>query len=136
MIGLLFTLSAMQTWALLGLLIYFNLLMGIVLAEKHNQTQEDYFFAGRELPFLALSMTFVASWWSAGLALSTANLFFNDCLGAFVYHGTDESLVALYDPQDELLSARYCSLAGKWLSMMIFLFMHTSCRYATDNLFF
>ena len=77
----------MRTWALLGLSLYFVILMTVVLREKRDQTREDYFFAGRELPFWALSLTFVASWWGAGSALSTADLAYDDGLGAFVYYG-------------------------------------------------
>ena len=55
--------------SLAALLLYFALLLLIVLKEKKNHTVEDYFFAGRSLPFWALSITFVASWWGAGSAL-------------------------------------------------------------------
>ena len=126
----------MQTWALLGLAVYFVILMLIVLSEKRDQTQQDYFFAGRELPFWALSMTFVASWWGAGSALSTADLAFADGLGAFVYYGVPVLIATAlifwmapiiralpYLTQGELIAKRYCPLAGRWLAFLIFLFM-------------
>lgn len=49
--------------SLIGLLIYFAVLLIAVTKEKKNHTVEDYFFAGRTLPFWALSITFIASWW-------------------------------------------------------------------------
>lgn len=47
----------------------------------------DYFFGGRKMPFGALSITFIASWWGAGSALSTADLAFHDDMVAFWYYG-------------------------------------------------
>ena len=43
--------------SLVGLLIYFAVLLIAVTKEKKNHTVEDYFFAGRTLPFWALSIT-------------------------------------------------------------------------------
>lgn len=73
--------------SLVGLLIYFVVLLIAVTKEKKNHTVEDYFFAGRTLPFWALSITFIASWWGAGSAISTADLAYSDGLGAFWYYG-------------------------------------------------
>ena len=72
--------------SLIGLLIYFAVLLIAVAKEKRDYSVEDFFFAGRTLPFWALSITFIASWWGAGSALSTADLAFEDGLGAFWYY--------------------------------------------------
>ncbi len=77
----------LQIISLIALLVYFAALLVVVTKEKKNQNVLDYFFAGRTLPFWALSITFVASWWGAGSALSTADLAFDDGLGAYWYYG-------------------------------------------------
>ena len=79
--------SPLRTAALIGLVLYFALLLFVVTREKKNHNVLDYFFAGRSLPFWALSITFVASWWGAGSAISTADLAYTDGLGAFWYYG-------------------------------------------------
>ena len=79
--------SPLQTAALIGLVLYFALLLFVVTREKKSHNVLDYFFAGRSLPFWALSITFVASWWGAGSAISTADLAYTDGLGAFWYYG-------------------------------------------------
>ena len=58
--------SPLQTAALIGLVLYFALLLFVVTRKKKSHNVLDYFFAGRSLPFWALSITFVASWWGAG----------------------------------------------------------------------
>lgn len=60
----------LKTASLIGLILYFAILLLVVLKEKKNSDVEDYFFAGRSLPFWALSITFIASWWGGGSALS------------------------------------------------------------------
>ena len=77
----------LKTASLIGLILYFAILLLVVLKEKKNSDVEDYFFAGRSLPFWALSITFIASWWGGGSALSTADLAFADGMGAFWYYG-------------------------------------------------
>lgn len=71
----------LKTASLIGLVLYFAILLLVVLKEKKNSDVEDYFFAGRSLPFWALSITFIASWWGGGSALSTADLAFADGMG-------------------------------------------------------
>lgn len=73
--------------SLIGLILYFGLLLFAVTKEKKNTNVLDYFFAGRSLSFWALSITFIASWWGAGSAISTADLAYEDGLGAFWYYG-------------------------------------------------
>lgn len=122
--------------SLVGLLIYFAVLLIAVTKEKKNHTVEDYFFAGRTLPFWALSITFIASWWGAGSAISTADLAYSDGLGAFWYYGVPVLLSTFlmilgakgirrvgYLTQGEMMSARYSPLAAKLLSVMILVFM-------------
>jgi len=58
----------LKTASLIGLILYFATLLLVVLKEKKNSDVEDYFFAGRSLPFWALSITFIASWWGGGSA--------------------------------------------------------------------
>lgn len=122
--------------SLAALLLYFALLLLIVLKEKKNHTVEDYFFAGRSLPFWALSITFVASWWGAGSALSTADLAYDDGFGAFWYYGVPVLLATLlmtvgarrirgigYLTQGRMMAARYSPAVAGLLSLMILLFM-------------
>lgn len=77
----------LQIMSLIGLILYFGLLLFAVTKEKKNTNVLDYFFAGRSLPFWALSITFIASWWGAGSAISAADLAYEDGLGAFWYYG-------------------------------------------------
>lgn len=125
-----------KTASLAALLLYFALLLLIVLKEKKNHTVEDYFFAGRTLPFWALSITFVASWWGAGSALSTADLAYDDGFGAFWYYGVPVLLATFlmtlgakrirgigYLTQGRMMSVRYSPAAACLLSVMILLFM-------------
>ncbi len=125
-----------KTTSLAALLLYFALLLLIVLKEKKNNTVEDYFFAGRSLPFWALSITFVASWWGAGSALSTADLAYDDGFGAFWYYGVPVLLATLlmtigarrirgigYLTQGKMMAARYSPAAAALLSVMILIFM-------------
>ncbi len=81
------------------------------------------FFAGRNLPFWALSITFIASWWGAGSMISTADLAFSEGLGAFWYYGVpvllSSAIIAFIAPlirklgfytQGEMLESRYSKL--------------------------
>ena len=96
----------------------------------------DYFFGGRTLPFWALSITFIASWWGAGSAISTADLAYEDGLGAFWYYGVPVLISTFlmmvgakairrvgYLTQGEMMKARYSAAAAKILSVMILIFM-------------
>ena len=55
--------TSLQIASLVGLHIYFAVLLIAVSKDKKNTSVLDYFFAGRSLPFWALSFTFIASWW-------------------------------------------------------------------------
>lgn len=128
--------TQLQTTSLIGLLIYFAVLLFAVSKDKKSANVLDYFFAGRSLPFWALSITFIASWWGAGSALSTADLAYSDGLGAFWYYGVPVLLSTFlmilgakairrvgYLTQGKMMAARYSPLVSKILSVMILIFM-------------
>lgn len=128
--------NKLQISSLIALLVYFAVLLLAVTKEKKNQNVLDYFFAGRSLPFWALSITFIASWWGAGSAISTADLAYNDGLGAFWYYGVPVLISTFlmilgskafrrvgYLTQGEMMNARYSKSAAKFLSVMILIFM-------------
>ena len=123
-------------FSLAALFIYFAILLFAVTKEKKNQNVLDYFFAGRSLPFWALSITFIASWWGAGSAISTADLAYSDGLGAFWYYGVPVLISTFlmiigakafrrvgYLTQGEMMKARYSNATSKVLSVMILIFM-------------
>jgi SSS family solute:Na+ symporter len=122
--------------SLIGLFIYFAILLFAVTREKKNHTILDYFFAGRSLPFWALAITFVASWWGAGSAISTADLAYDDGMGAFFYYGVPVLIATFlmmigarrirnvgYLTQGEMMKARYNERVAKILAVMILIFM-------------
>lgn len=128
--------NTLQILSLIGLLVYFAVLLFAVTKEKANQNILDYFFAGRSLPFWALSITFIASWWGAGSAISTADLAYSDGLGAFWYYGVPVLLSTFlmivgakairrvgYLTQGKMMTARYSAGVAKMLSVMILIFM-------------
>ena len=128
--------SVLKITSLVGLLVYFAVLLIAVTREKKNQNVLDYFFAGRTLPFWALSITFIASWWGAGSAISTADLAYTDGLGAFWYYGVPVLISTMlmileakgircvgYLTQGKMMEARYSAGTSKVLSVMILIFM-------------
>lgn len=128
--------SMLQGISLVGLLLYFVILLIAVSKEKKNDNVLDYFFGGRTLPFWALSITFIASWWGAGSAISTADLAYEDGIGAFWYYGvpvlisTGLMIVGAksirrvgYLTQGAMMEARYSKSVAYILSIMILLFM-------------
>lgn len=125
-----------QMISLILLLIYFAGLLFAVTREKKNKGTTDYFFGDRKLPFWTLSITFIASWWGAGSALSTADLAFDDGIGAFWYYGVPVLISTLlmiimakgirrvgYLTQGQMMKARYSEGVSKMLSVMILIFM-------------
>lgn len=128
--------NSVKAFSLFGLLLYFAVLLFAVAREKKNRSVLDYFFAGRSLPFLALSITFIASWWGAGSALSTADLAYSDGLGAFWYYGVPVLLSTFlmilcsagirrvaYLTQGSMMKARYSKKTAGFLSVIILIFM-------------
>lgn len=131
--------NELQIASLIGLLLYFALLLAVVMKEKRSKDALDFFFAGRTLPFWCLSITFIASWWGAGSALSTADLSFDEGIGGFWYYGVPVLVSTLlmmvgaaairrvgYLTQGEMMSARYSKRASTILSLMVFAFMTLS----------
>ncbi len=119
-----------------ALIVYFAILLLIVIREKKNNSVLDYFFGGRKLPFWALSITFIASWWGAGSAISTAALAFEDGLGSFWYYGMPVLISSFlmilfsksirkigYLTQGEMMKKRYDNKVAKAMSILILLFM-------------
>ena len=128
--------TKLQLFSFLALLAYFAVLLFAVSREQRNKDVLDYFFAGRTLPFWALSITFVASWWGAGSAISTADLAFDDGLGAFWYYGVPVLLSTFlmivgakairrvgFLTQGEMMKSRYNEATAKALSVLILAFM-------------
>lgn len=128
--------SKLKIFSLIGLLLYFALLLAAVTKEKKNHSVLDYFFAGQSLPYWALSITFIASWWGAGSALSTADLAYQDGLGAFWYYGVPVLLSTFlmmlcagairrvgYLTQGRMMEARYSKGTAKFLSLLVLFFM-------------
>lgn len=126
----------LQTFALIALIVYFAILLLAVTKEKKNHNVLDYFFAGRTLPFWALSITFIASWWGAGSALSTADLAYTDGLGAFWYYGVPVLVSTLLMvigaktirrvgllTQGQMFASRYSKITAKTLAVLILIFM-------------
>ena len=112
--------DSFKIMAIVFLLLYFAVLLFIVLKEKRSNNVLDYFFAGRSLPFWALSITFIASWWGAASAISTADLAFSDGMGSFWYYGVPVLISTLmliffakiirrigFLTQGEMMEARY-----------------------------
>ena len=128
--------NSTRIFSLIALLIYFAGLLFAVSREQKNHTVLDYFFAGRSLPFWALSIIFIASWWGAGSAISTADLAYEDGMGAFWYYGVPVLLSTLlmifgskairrvgYLTQGRMMEARYSRGTARILSLLILLFM-------------
>ena len=126
----------LRLFALIGLMVYFAVLLFAVTKEKKNENVLDYFFGGRTMPFWALSITFMASWWGAGSAISTADLAFEDGLGAFGYYGVPVLLSTFlmilgargirkvgYLTQGKMMEARYSGKTARVLAVMILIYM-------------
>ncbi|MDO5755723.1 MAG: sodium:solute symporter family protein [Tissierellia bacterium] len=125
-----------RLYALIGLAFYFIILILLVTKRERNSTIEEYFFAGRSLSPLTLAITFVASWWGAGAALSTADYAFNEGLGAFLYFGApvliSTFILILLSTiirglpeltQGKMMERRYSLRAAKMHSWLILFYM-------------
>ncbi|MFA6816779.1 MAG: sodium:solute symporter family protein [Lentisphaeria bacterium] len=126
----------LRTLSLIALVLYFAVLLFAVSREKKNTSIVDYFFAGQQLPFWALSLTFIASWWGAGSALSTADLAFEDGISAFWYYGVPVLIATFlmilmarhirkvdFLTQGRMMKIRYSPFCAKLLALMVLLFM-------------
>jgi SSS family solute:Na+ symporter len=118
------------------LAIYFISIMIIVLKFKANKNSEDYFLAGRQLPFWALSITFIASWWGGGSAVDLVDHAFKQGLGSFWIYGMPVlfSTFLMYIfakgirkigtlTQPQLMEKRYNEKVAFMLSVLILVFM-------------
>jgi len=115
---------------------YFILILWIVLRDKKNANSEDYFLAGRELPFWALSITFIASWWGGGSAVDLIDQAFNNGINSFWIYGMpvlfSTFLMFLFAKgirnintisQPQLMELRYNATSAQLLSVLILIFM-------------
>ena len=125
-----------QTLSILLLLIYFGLLLFLVFRNQKAENSEDYFLAGRQLPFWALSITFIASWWGGGSAVDLIDQAFTSGISSFWIYGMpvlfSTFLMFLFAKgirkigtisQPQLMEARYNATAALLLSLLILIFM-------------
>lgn len=125
-----------KTFIIAGIMLYFGILLIIALRDKKSRTSEDYFLGGRKLPSWALAITFVASWWGAASALTSANEAYLNGIGAFWILGAPVLLSNLIMimfakmirripviTQGQMFDIRYSRKSGMVLSLMIFFFM-------------
>ena len=118
------------------LIVYFAVLLFIVFREKKSKNTLDFFFAGRTLPFWALSITFIASWWGAGSAIETADFAYREGISAFWIYGMPvlaSTFVMIlgsafirrigFLTQGQIMQTRYSPFTAKVLAVMILFFM-------------
>jgi SSS family solute:Na+ symporter len=118
------------------LALYFVGIMVVVLRAKKSTSAEDYFLAGRQLPFWALSITFIASWWGGGSAIDLVDHGFNQGISSFWIYGMpvlfSTFLMYLFSKairkigtitQPQLMEARYNKKVAFLLSLLILIFM-------------
>lgn len=126
----------LKLFSFILIILYFAVLLLIVFKEKKNTNTYEYFFAGRKLPFWALSITFIASWWGAGSAIETADSAYNEGMAAFWIYGmpvlASTFIMILgssfirrlgFLTQGQIMDTRYSPLAAKMLAVMILIFM-------------
>lgn len=126
----------LQLLSITFLAIYFIFIMVIVLKSKASKNSEDYFLAGRQLPFWALSITFIASWWGGGSAVDLVDHAFKQGLGSFWIYGMPVlfSTFLMYIfakgirkigtlTQPQLMEKRYNEKVAFMLSILILVFM-------------
>lgn len=118
------------------LALYFAIIMFTVLRSKASKNAEDYFLAGRQLPFWALSITFIASWWGGGSAIDLVDHGFNQGISSFWIYGMpvlfSTFLMYLFSKairkigsitQPQLMEERYDKKVAFLLSLLILIFM-------------
>ena len=111
------------------LMAYFAFILFLVLRGQKDKNSEDYFLAGRKMPFWALSITFIASWWGGGSAVDLIDQAFNNGISSFWIYG----MPVLFSPflmflfakgirkigtisQPQLMEARYNATTAQLLS--------------------
>ena len=128
--------NQLQYISLLLLALYFAGIMFIVFRTKESKNTEDYFLAGRQLPFWALSITFIASWWGGGSAIDLVDHGFNQGISSFWIYGMpvlfSTFLMYLFSKairkigsitQPQLMEERYDKKVAFLLSLLILIFM-------------
>uniref|UniRef100_UPI003566FE4F sodium:solute symporter family transporter n=1 Tax=Ancylomarina sp. TaxID=1970196 RepID=UPI003566FE4F len=128
--------APLQIFSITLLSIYVILIVGSSLFSKKSDSVEGYFLANRSLSFLALAITFIASWWGAGSAIETADHSFQNGISAFWIYGMpvlfSTGLLFVFArairkvgsiTQPQLLEERYGKAPALMLSVLIFLFM-------------
>ncbi len=128
--------ASLQFFSLIFLVIYVVLIVGSSLLTKKSDSVEGFFLANRSLSFIALAITFIASWWGAGSAIETADHSYLYGISAFWIYGMpvlfSTGLLFVFASairkvgtitQPDLLELRYGKVPALMLSVLIFLFM-------------
>jgi len=128
--------APLQIFSITLLAIYVILIIGSSVFSKKSDSVEGYFLANRKLSFLALAITFIASWWGAGSAIETADHSYLNGISAFWIYGMpvlfSTGLLFVFArairkvgsiTQPQLLEERYGKTPALMLSVLIFLFM-------------
>lgn len=126
----------LQLLSISFLAIYFISIMIIVFKFKASKNAVDYFLAGRQLPFWALSITFIASWWGGGSAVDLVDHGHREGLGSFWIYGMpvlfSTFLMYLFAKgirrlgsvtQSQLMEKRYNHTTALLLTILILIFM-------------
>ncbi len=127
---------SLQILSIALLSLYVILIVGSSLFSKKSDSVEGYFLANRSLSFVALAITFIASWWGAGSAIETADHSYQNGISAFWIYGMpvlfSTGLLFVFArairkvgsiTQPQLLEERYGKAPALMLSVLIFLFM-------------
>ena len=125
-----------QLFAAGGLLLYFFIILFVVLRSKESKNSEEFFLAGRKLPFWALSITFIASWWGGGSAIDLIDHGHNQGIRSFWIYGMpvlfSTFLMFLFAKgirkvgtitQPQLIAQRYNGRVAFMASILILIFM-------------
>ena len=125
-----------QSLSAILLVAYFAFILFLVFKSQKDENSEDYFLAGRRLPFWALSITFIASWWGGGSAVDLIDQAFTNGISSFWIYGMpvlfSTFLMFLFAKgirkigtisQPQLMEARYNAASAQLLSVLILIFM-------------
>ena len=130
------TFNDRQLLSAILLFAYFISILFLVLKNRNNKDSEAYFLAGRQLPFWALSITFIASWWGGGSAVDLIDQAFTHGISSFWIYGMPVlfSTFLMYVfakgirkigtiSQPQLMEERYNASTALLLSILILIFM-------------
>jgi len=128
--------TSIQQLSLFLLIAYFVIILFVVLRSKASKNTEDYFLAGRKLPFWTLSITFIASWWGGGSAIDLVDHAYRQGISSFWIYGMPVlfSTFLMYllakairkagtTTQPQLMEMRYNKRVAFLLSILILIFM-------------